>query len=230
MNLFQNTISQVWQTLSWIISSYIPKFIAGLLVMLIGLTVASILRDVLKIFFKFIKIEKWMDAAGIMQEKEISIWPSILSELVRWTIIFIFLMSAVELWEIPKIGELINQLLLFLPNVFVAVFIGWIGLISGKLIGNIVRHGIAGLGKSEAFVLGNAAKYSIVFFTVLIILTQLGVAADLVKILFTGIVAMLTIAFGLAFGLGGQDEARMLLKSFREKILNKEPSKRSKHK
>jgi hypothetical protein len=52
-------------------------------------------------------------------------------------------------------------------------------------------------------------------------LTQLGVAAELVKILFTGIVSMLALAFGLAFGLGGQNEARDILKQLRKKIESK---------
>jgi hypothetical protein len=67
-------------------------------------------------------------------------------------------------------------------------------------------------------VLANIARYSVVFFTCLIILTQLGVASELVKILFTGIVGMLALSFGLAFGLGGQDEARNILKKLHKKL------------
>ena len=66
--------------------------------------------------------------------------------------------------------------------------------------------------------MGNIAKFAIYFFTSLIILTQLGVAADLVKILFTGIVAMVALSVGLAFGLGGQEEAKNILKLLRTRI------------
>ena len=110
---------------------------------------------------------------------------------------------------------------MFIPNVFVVVIIGWVGLMVGRFAHDIVRHGVRGLGSQEALVLGNAARYTIVFFTVLIILTQLGVAAELIKILFTGIVGMLALAFGLAFGLGGQDEARNILKNLRERLSDK---------
>ena len=81
-----------------------------------------------------------------------------------------------------------------------------------------MRHGVDGVGGKESIILGNMAKLAIYFFTSIIILTQLGVAADLVKILFTGIVSMLALAFGLSFGLGGQEEAKNILKMLRQRI------------
>ncbi len=208
-----------------IIYAYIPKLFAGIIILLIGLIIASILKDLIAIVFKYFRIEKWLSTAKIAKEEEVKIWPQIVAELVRWTTIFIFLISAVEVWGVPKVGEVLNQLLNFLPNVFLAVVIGWVGLVAGKLGFNIVRHGVRGLGNNETFLLGNVAKYSIIFFTILIILTQLGVAADLVKILFTGIISMLALSFGLAFGLGGQDEARDILKTIHEKFESQSVSK-----
>lgn len=199
-------------------SAYIPKFIAGLLIFFIGLIIASLLKDIVKLIFRYFRIEKWLEAAGIVKGSDLEIWPNLLAELTRWTTIFVFLTSAVETWGVPKVGDVLNQLLLFLPNVFVAVVIGLIGLVIGRLASDIVRHSIRGLGEKEGLILGNVARYAIVFFTGLIILTQLGVAAELVKILFTGIVSMLALAFGLSFGLGGQDEARDILKKLRTKI------------
>ncbi|OGG26848.1 hypothetical protein A2960_01640 [Candidatus Gottesmanbacteria bacterium RIFCSPLOWO2_01_FULL_39_12b] len=218
MNIFTDNLGTVITTLTFILSSFIPRFIAGSLILFIGLVIASLLKDLLGLIFKYFKISKWMEAAGLGKSQELSIWPNLLSELVRWTTIFIFLMSAVEKWGIPKVGDVLNQLLLFLPNVFVAVIIGWVGLVSARFASDIVRHGVGEMGGREALVLSNLARYTIVFFTVLIILTQLGVAAELVKILFTGIVAMLALSFGLAFGLGGKEEARKILEKLRERL------------
>ena len=198
-------------TIVFFISSYVPKLISGLLVLSIGVIVASLLKDLMNAVFQYFRIEGWLEKAGFGKPKEVHIWPQMLAELIRWTTIFIFLMSAVEIWDIPKVGDVINQLLMFLPNVFVSVVIGWVGLIAARFAYSIVRHGIKGLGKKETVLLGNIARYSIIFFTVLIILTQLGIAADLVKILFTGIIGMLALAGGLAFGLGGKEEARTII-------------------
>lgn len=222
---------------SWITGTavFFPKFLAGIILLMVGLVLSSIFRDVVKLIFKYFRLDRWFEVAGLVKENEVNIWSDMLGELVRWGTVFLFLMSAVDLWGVPKVGDVLNQLLVFLPNVFIAVVVGLVGMVLGNFSFDIVRHGVRGLGSKESLVLGNIAKYSIIFFTALIILTQLGVAAELVKILFTGIVGMLSLAFGLAFGLGGQDEARDLLKKLRERVNQQElsvanPKKKSDHK
>src|SRR3989344_5454378 len=221
MNFVSEIVRSLSSSIIYVVSTFMPKFMAGLIILIIGIIIASLLRDLIKIIFRYIKLGEWLEAAGLVKTKEIQTWPNLLAELTRWSIIFLFLMSAVETWGIPKVGDVLNQLLLFLPNVFLAVIIGWIGLVAGRFVADIVRHGIDGVGGREALILGNIAKAAIYFFTSLIILTQLGVAAELVKILFTGIVSILALSFGLAFGLGGQVEARVILRSLIRKLESK---------
>lgn len=218
MNILTESMSTVLSTIGFIISGFVPRLIAGGLILFIGLIIASLLKDLLRLVFKYFRLEKWLEAAGLAKSADVTVWPNLLGELVRWTTIFIFLMSAIDVWGIPKVADVLQQLLMFIPNVFVVVIIGWVGLIVARFAHDIVRHGVRGLGREEGLVLGNAARYTIVFFTVLIILTQLGVAAELVKILFTGIVGMLALAFGLSFGLGGRDHASRILDRLMEKF------------
>lgn len=218
MNILTDSLGTILATVTGFILSFLPKLIAGFLVLFIGMIVASLVKDLVRLVFKYFRVEKWLAVSGVAKAEETSIWPNLFGELVRWVIIFVFLMSAVETWGIPKVADVLEQLLNFIPNVFIVVVIGWIGLVVGRFAHDIVRHGVRGLGSHEALVLGNAARYTIVFFTVLIILTQLGVAAELVKILFTGIVGMLALALGLAFGLGGKEHASKLLDSLIKRV------------
>lgn len=218
MNIISESLGSIFNSSFIVLVSYIPKFIAGILILLIGIIVASILKDVLILIFKYFRLDKWFETAGLVKEKEVNVWSNLLAELVRWTVIFLFLMSTVDVWGIPKVGEVLNQLLLFLPNVFVAVIVGLAGLIISNFAFDIVRHSVRGLGGRETMLLGNVARYSILFFTALIILSQLGVASELIKILFTGIVSMLALALGLAFGLGGKDHANRILENLFERI------------
>lgn len=224
MNIFADIFGTMWQSVLAIVSAYVPKFFAGALILFIGLIIASLLKDLLKLVFTYFRLERWLATLGVAGEKDVEIWPNLLAELLRWTTIFIFLMSAVEIWGVPKVGDVLSQLLQFLPNVFLAVIIGWIGLTAGRFASDIVRHSITGVGE-ETLILAHVARYAIIFFTVLIILAQLGVAAELVKILFTGIVGMLALSFGLSFGLGGQEEARNILKRLLGKVENQKLKK-----
>ncbi len=197
---------------------YLPQFLGGLVILVVGLIIAAILHRIVVEFFNLVKVEKWLEQAKIAKEGEVKVWPKLLAELVRWATIILFLVPAVEAWGVPRVTEVLNELLFYLPNVFVAVVIGLIGMVIANLVYDIVRHGVRNLGGSSANAVGAVARYAIMFMTVLIVLNQLGVAPALVQTLFTGIVAMLALAGGLAFGLGGQEAARDVIRGVREKI------------
>jgi len=141
-----------------------------------------------------------------------------LAEILRWTVIIMFLIPTLEVWGLSRATGVINQLLLYLPNVIVAVIIGFIGSIVSNLGADLVKSSIKSLGVASANTLAIFTRSAIIFFTVLVIMNQLGVAQDLIRILFTGIVVMLAIAGGLAFGLGGKDLAKNLLEQLQKKI------------
>ena len=65
------------------------------------------------------------------------------------------------------------------------------------------------MGNANLF--ASIARYAIIGFAVFIALEQLQIAPALLNNLFTAIVGSAAIAFGLAFGLGGQDTARKWL-------------------
>ena len=197
---------------------FLPQFLAGLLLLLVGLLIASIMRQVVMGFFNLIKIDQLAKEAKLSPALDFKVWPTLIAELLRWIVLVLFLVAAVETWGIKGMAEVLNTLLLYLPNVFVAVIMGMVGVVIGNLVSDLVRHGSAGLGAHSAGTLSTFSRYSIYVFTGLLVLHQLGVAADLIRILFTGLVAMLALAGGLAFGLGGQDTARDVLKGLREKL------------
>lgn len=216
-NIVTNSLSQL--------SSYLPQFLAGLVLLLIGLTVAAVLKEVVVRFLTFLRFEEWLGGVTdwfnqIKTEREIRgrVWPKLLSELVRWTVVILFLVPAAEVWGLPRVTEILNSFLLYVPNVFVAIVIAFVGIVVANLVSQIVHNASKSLGGTSSNLLSSTARYALFFFTILIVLNQLGVAADLVRILFTGIVAMLAIAGGLAFGLGGQESAKRVLSELQKKL------------
>jgi small-conductance mechanosensitive channel len=73
-------------------------------------------------------------------------------------------------------------------------------------------------GLHSANFLGTVAKWGIWIFTILIALSQMGVAGAFIQTLFTGFVVAVSLALGLSFGLGGQDAARDTIHKVREEI------------
>lgn len=196
---------------------FLPQLVAGLVVLIIGLFAARFLQSIVKGIFSLAFVRNMLNRLDVKSET-IRVWSAIIGEIVRWTVILLFLVPAAEIWGIPRVTEVFTQLLLYIPNVFVAVFIGFAGMVIANLVGDVVEHGVKSIGAKSRGFLSTIARYSILFFTVLIVLNQLGIAADLIRILFTGIIAMLAIAGGLAFGLGGKDTAAEILRDLKNKL------------
>lgn len=196
--------------------TFIPRFIAGLVIILIGIIIASLLKQLILSFFKTIRVEATLRRYGVPEMKEEYSWSVIFSEIVRWFVIILFLIPTADIWGLPRIGALLNELLLYLPNVFVAAVIALVGFVLAKLAHNLILASAKGISPDSSNAIAKVAQWAINVFVILVVLNQLGVAADLIRILFTGIVAMFAVAGGIAFGLGGQDTARDILNTLRK--------------
>jgi len=209
-----NIIQPFWKSFL----GFLPELFGGLLILIIGLLIANILRGVLLSVFGFLKFEKVFQQAKGIDKGEIRLWEEVIAEIVRWTVVILFLIPTLQVWGLSEATTVINEVLFYIPNVIVAIVIGFVGLVSSNLLANLVRRTIKSIGSSTANTLAVSTKSVVIFFTVLVVLNQLGVAQDIIRILFTGIISMLAIAGGLAFGLGGKDLAKDLLSELTRKV------------
>ena len=198
--------------------TFIPRFVAGLVILLIGIIIASLLKQVILSFFRTLKVEAMLRRYGVPEMKDEYSWSALLAEIVRWFVIILFLIPTADVWGLPRIGTLLNELLLYLPNVFVAAVIALVGFVLAKLAHNLILASAKGLTNETATGIATVAQWAINTFVILVVLNQLGVASDLIRILFTGIVAMFALAGGIAFGLGGQDAAKDILNALRKNL------------
>lgn len=213
-----DTVNEIWWSISESIVVALPNIFVGLIILLIGLIVANVVKRLIGTLVVFFRIEALFQQAKLLERGELRVWEELFSEVVRWAIVIIFLVPALEAWGFRSAIGVLDQFVVFIPNLIIGILIGFIGLVSANLLSNIVRRSSKSFGPSTAQILSGFTRIAILFFTVLIVLNQLGVAQDLIRILFTGIVGMVALAGGLAFGLGGQDVAREILTELRKKI------------
>jgi hypothetical protein len=110
------------------------------------------------------------------------------------------------------VSDVLRQLLLWLPNLVVAVVVLVVGGLLANAAAGLVRGATASAGFGHPDVIANIARAAVWVFAVIVAVNQIGIARELVNTLFMGAVALAVIAFGLAFGLGGRDLAGNLLK------------------
>lgn len=201
-----------------LVADFVPRFVVGLIIILIGLIVASILKQIILGLLKALKVEVFLKRYGVPEARGELMWTNILSEIVRWFVVLVFLVPTADIWGLPRVGVLLNEFLLYLPNVLVAAIIALVGFVLSTLAHNVVLASSKGLSTEASNTIALVARWAIIVFVALVVLNQLGVATELIRILLSGFVAMIAIAGGLAFGLGGQNTAREILESLRKRL------------
>lgn len=191
-----------------VLGGFVPKFVAGLVVLLIGLIVASVLRQVILEALKALKVEQLLHKYGVPEAKAELSWSNILGEIVRWFVIVLFVLPTADIWGLTQVATILNQVLLYIPKVLVATIIALVGLVFASLAHDAILASVHGISRESSKTVATVTRWALVGFVVLAVLDQLGIAPELIRILVTGFVAMLAIAGGIAFGLGGQGAAK----------------------
>lgn len=197
---------------------FLQNFIAGLVVLILGIIVAALLKQLVAEVLKALRVENLLKRYGVPEARGDLRWSNIIAEIVRWFVILLFLVPAVKVWGVPEATGVLNEIILYIPQVLVATILALVGLVIANLTHDVVLASVHGISPETSRVVATVAKWAIVIFVSFGVLIQLGVAADLIRILFTGIVAMLAVAGGIAFGLGGQSSAREVLEDLKKKL------------
>lgn len=203
-------------------AGFLPNLIASIFIFLVGVIIAVIVRNILVRILNAISLEKNLANTGIPEslkkaDSTLSV-TVLLGEFVRWAVILVFLIPAFNQLGLNEVNVVIRAMLGYIPSVAIAVVIVTVGVVFAKIARDFVTATASSLGKQTARTVGQIARWAIIIFALLAALTQLGVAQDLIKILFTGFVAMVAIAGGLAFGLGGKESAESILRKMLQEL------------
>jgi hypothetical protein len=197
----------------------IPLVIGALIIIVIGWIIAGVLARVVSELLRRVGADRLFAEHGtrVYGDRTRQIQPSVVAgELVKWLVRFVFLVAAANVLGLTQVSELLNDVLLWIPNLIVAAIVLLVAPLIARFVRSAIEVGAGEMGFTNAALLGRIAEIAIVAFAVIIAINQIGIAANLVNILFIGIVAALALAFGLAFGLGGRDVAGQLAQSWYE--------------
>lgn len=201
---------------------FLPSLIGAILVFLLGWIIAVVLGKLAEKILQTLQIDQALEKLGMTQRfsdygMKLNL-AAFLGGVVKWFLILVFLMAATDILQLPQVTNFLNSILLYIPNVVVAVIILTIVFLLGNLVYSIVKGSTRAAGVVSATLLATLSKWAIILFGVLAALIQLGIATSLVNTLFMGLIAMFALAGGLAFGLGGREEAQIILRKLREEI------------
>ena len=215
----QGSLSDLW----FVVLQYVPMIIAAIIVLIVGWIVGVILYRVIVELVKVLRIDDVMKSAGLDEAaKDLGFKLNtgrFLGTLVMWFVILGFLGASLQILGLTTVTIVLEQVvLLYLPHVIIAVLILILAAVVAEIVKKLVAGSARAAGSRHGNFAGTVAKWAIWIFAIMTVMTQLGIGADFVNTLFTGFVIALSLAFGLAFGLGGKDAASRTIEHIKNEI------------
>lgn len=217
-----DAVSQVLQNIWSKIVNFLPDLLGAIIVLIIGWIIADLiawaidrLLRVIRLpeLFKSARIEELVSRAGSKLDTT-----ALIASLVKWVLLLVTFVAAANILHLDTVQTFLNNILAYVPNAIAAGAIILIGTIFANFISALIRGALAAGNLSFVELVSSSAKYAILVFAFLAALSQLGIAENFLQALFTGFIAFLAIAGGLAFGLGGQSAAKDLIEKLRKEI------------
>jgi hypothetical protein len=206
--------------------NFLPRVIIAIIIFIVGWLIGAFVGKLVEQLFRSLKIDAALRKSGlegVLNKGGILLNSGrFVGALVKWFIIIAFLVSAFDVLGLVQVTIFLEQIVLgYLPNVIVAVLILLVAALIAEAVQRIVSSSARAASIRSSNLLGSIAKWAIWIFAVLAALFQLGIAAAFIQTLFTGAIVALSLAFGLSFGLGGQDAASRYIEKLRTEITDK---------
>ena len=192
--------------------SFVPSLIVAIIIFIIGWVVGSLISKIVSQIISALKVDKFFESVGADEVVARAGFKlnvgKFIGELIKWFVVVVFLMTSLEILGLNQVNAFLREVVVsYLPQVIIAALI----LVIATVVADAIRKIVAGSAKAadvrSANLLGSIASYAVWIFAFIIALSQLGIAPAFMQILFTGLIGMLALAGGLAFGLGGKDAA-----------------------
>jgi hypothetical protein len=200
--------------------NFIPKLVGALVVFLVGWIVAvwvgKIIAEILKRlkFDRIFEKTKWESA---MEKANFKMtMSSFIGGLVKWILIIVFLSSAVRILGLSQVGDFVDNIVGWLPNLIVAAGIFVVAVVVAEFAEKLIKATVSKMNVAYVNLIGAITRWAVWIFAALAILNQFRVEAaeGLIQIVVAGVV----FSMALAFGLGGKDVAREMLEDVRMRM------------
>lgn len=199
----------------------------SILLFVIGWIIAIYIEKLIKQIFVWAKIDSVVRQTGvedILKRGHLNLNSgAFVGGVVKWFVIAVFLVAAVATLGIQPLTFFLGQIIfLYVPRVLVAAILLVIAVMIANVVQRLIATAAGATGINAHHGIAALARWSIIIFAILAALSQIGVGTELIQTLFMGIVVMLAIAFGIAFGLGGKDVASRILNHIEKDFTRKE--------
>src|SRR5262252_3699501 len=196
----------------------IPKIIGFIIILAIGWIIAALVAKGAAALLRNIRFNDMSQRSGfagfVRNTGVYTDSAGFVADIAKWFIRLITLVVAFDALGLPAVSDVLRQLLLWLPNLAVAIVVLIIGGLAANALAGLVRGATAEADLGNPDLLANIARVAVWAFAIVVAVNQIGVARDLVNALFMATVGAVALALGLAFGIGGRDTAAEIIREW----------------
>jgi hypothetical protein len=207
-------LTQALHELARDFAHFLPRLIVMLILAFLGWVIAYIAKVVLRTMLRLIQFDKLSENAGASQLLTKADLPSateVLSRFVFWVAWLGFILLGVSVLGIMGLQEQIAKFFLFLPRLFVALFIMFFGLLAASFFSRAALLAAVNANVPSPRVLSLAIRSIIIVFVLSITFEELGLAEQTMLVAFGIAFGALMLGLAIAFGIGGRDLAQRFL-------------------
>ena len=217
IDVFLASVTSFWTQLA----GYVPQLLAAMLLLLLGWLVAKVVRAGMVKLLRALQFDRLSERSGIeafLKQGQLTVSLSgLLAGLVYWLIILIVIVTVSNSLGLHLVAELFNRIVLYIPNVIVAILILVLGAILARFINRLVFAYLNNIGLQGALTISTLSEYAVLVFVFFVALEQLEIGRQLITAAFIIGFGAVGLALALAFGLGGREWAAGVL----ERLSNK---------
>src|SRR5436309_15797762 len=176
INAFANALN--------LVLTFIPKFIGFLVILLVGWIIASLVSRALTMLLRKIGFDRLSERIGLTRlEQQMGVrmdTAGVLGKIVFWFLFLVFLVPATDALGIPTVSAVLSGLVAYIPNVFVAILVLFLGTLAATFVADIVRGAVASAHMGSPGIFAGIARWAIIGFAALVALEQLKITPDLI--------------------------------------------------
>lgn len=226
MNVLFQPLEDFWRGLI----SFVPNLMAMIFIFILGFLFALLIRVLLMRVLAIVNFDKWCDRVGLtalIRKGDVWTKPSeVFSRILYWFLVILFIMIGLSALHLPTINNLISQFFLYIPRAFSALLIIIVGYLFAGFLSRAVLIAAVNSGYHYAKILAEAVRLLLFVLILAMALEQLQIAPGIVVAAFSLVFGGIVLALAIAFGIGGIDAAKKVIKGWEEKREEKEEEKK----
>ena len=222
---WQTNVMGPVEAMSTRVMGFLPTLVSVIVILIVGWIIATLVQKVVTRFLKLARLDTASEKTGIaniLTKGDINYTLSeIIGVIIYWLVMLVVVLAAVNTLQLTVAAELLNRVILYVPNVIASVFILVLGIFFSSVVASAVRTTAANAGIQQSRFLAQVTQTTISIFVFLEALKQLGIDTTLIDLIIKAVLGALALGVGLAIGLGCKDMAAKqvgsLLDSFKSK-------------